>query len=147
VAAWAARWRWARPVRHSARTATCPAGTVRAISPSGTATFGVACRGCPLRERCTTARGGRALHISEHDPLLRPARRYANTDAFQQPYRQQRPMVERSIAWLVQGGNRKVRYRGIATNDQWLQHRLAALNLRRMLALGLHQQPSGWAIA
>lgn len=52
-----------------------------------------------------------------------------------------------TAAWLVQGGNRKVRYRGIAKNDQWLHHRLAALNLRRMLALGLHQQPSGWAIA
>lgn len=56
-------------------------------------------------------------------------------------------MVERSIAWLVRGGNRKVRYRGIAKNDQSLHHRLAGLNLRRMLALGLTQQPSGWAIA
>jgi hypothetical protein len=45
-------------------------------------------------------------------------------------------MVERSIAWLVRGGNRKVRYRGIVNNDLWLHHRLAGLNLRRLLNLG-----------
>lgn len=134
-------------IDHSARTATCPAGTTRPIPASGGVTFGAACRGCPLRARCTTAKAGRTLQIHEHEQLLRAARRQAETDAFQQPYRQQRPMVERSIAWLVRGGNRKVRYRGIAKNDQWLHHRLAGLNLRRMLALGLTQQPTGWAIA
>jgi hypothetical protein len=45
-------------------------------------------------------------------------------------YRQHRPMVERSIACLVRGGNRKARYRGIAKNDQWLDHRLAGLDLQ-----------------
>lgn len=134
-------------IDHSARTASCPAGIVRTISPSGTATFGVACRGCPLRQRCTNGKDGRALHISEHDPLLRAARRFADTDTFQQPYRQQRPMVERSIAWLVRSGNRKVRYRGIATNDQWLHHRLAGLNLRRLLALGLADNNGTWVLA
>ena len=58
-------------VDHTARTVTCPNGLTRTISPSGTATFGVACRGCPLRARCTTARDGRALQVSEHDALLR----------------------------------------------------------------------------
>jgi len=91
------------------RTCERPRPSLETHSPSGTATFGVACRGCPLRERCTTARGGRALHIFEHDPLLRAARRYADADAFQQPYRQQRPMVERSIAWLVQCPSRPLR--------------------------------------
>ncbi len=62
-------------------------------------------------------------------------------------YRQHRPMVERTIAWLVRGGARKVRYRGVARNDQWLHHRTAALNLRRMLTLGLTRSASGWAIA
>ena len=134
-------------IDHTARTATCPAGTTRPITATGGVTFGVACRGCPLRAQCTTARAGRHLTLHEHEQLLRAARRQAETDGFQQPYRQQRPMVERSIAWLVRGGNRKVRYRGIAKNDQWLHHRLAGLNLRRMLALGLTQQPTGWAIA
>jgi len=78
---------------------------------------------------------------------MRAARRYAETDAFTQPYRRQRPMVERSIAWLVRGTNRKLRYRGIAKNDQWLHHRVAGLNLRRMLVLGLAPKATGWTIA
>jgi len=45
-------------------------------------------------------------------------------------------MVERTIAWLARG-NRKVRYRGVAKNDHWLHHRAAALNLRRLIGLGL----------
>ena len=64
-----------------------------------------------------------------------PAHRARNTD-WQNEYRQHRPMVERSIAWLTRG-NRKVRYRGVARNDHWLHHRAAALNLRRLTALGL----------
>jgi hypothetical protein len=134
-------------IDHQAGTVTCPNGTTRTISPSGTATFGAACNSCPLRARCTTARDGRAIKVHEHELLLRAARRYAETEAFQQPYREHRPMVERSLAWLVRGGNRKVRYRGIANNDLWLHHRLAGLNLRRLLNLGLVQQHGAWALA
>ncbi len=134
-------------VNHDAGTVTCPNGLTRTVSPSGTATFGAACSGCPLRAQCTTNRRGRALTISEHEQLLRAARRHAETDAFSRPYRQYRPMVERSIAWLVRGGNRKLRYRGIAKNDLWLHHRLAGLNLRRLLNLGLHQQHGAWTLA
>ncbi|MDQ6851431.1 MAG: IS1182 family transposase [Actinomycetota bacterium] len=130
-----------------AGTVTCPAGLVRAITPRRHATFGVACRGCPLRSRCTTTAKGRRLKIHEHEALLRAARRQAETAHFQDVYRRHRPMVERSIAWLVRGGNRKVRYRGIAKNDQWLHHRLAGLNLRRMLVLGLAHQDGAWALA
>jgi hypothetical protein len=39
------------------------------------------------------------------------------------------------------------RWRGIAKNDQWLHHRLAGLNLRRLLALGLQQQHGAWTLA
>jgi hypothetical protein len=46
-------------------------------------------------------------------------------------------MVERSLAWLVAGGNPRLRFRGAQLNDLRLQHRVAALNLRRMLNLGL----------
>ena len=56
-------------------------------------------------------------------------------------------MVERSIAWLTRG-NRRLRVRGTRLNDLWLSHRSAALNLRRLLALGLHRHPTGaWALA
>ena len=59
-------------------------------------------------------------------------------------------MVERSIAWLIgpKGRCRQLRYRGVASNNQWLHLRMAALNLRRMINLGL--QPAadgGWTIS
>ncbi len=133
-------------VDHAAGTVTCPNGLTRTISRTGAATFGAACRGCPLRAQCTTSKSGRTLVLHEHEQLLRAARRHAETDAFAQPYRQHRPMVERSIAWLVRDGNRKVRYRGIAKNDQWLHHRLASLNLRRLLNLGLQHNQGAWAL-
>ncbi|VAZ66438.1 hypothetical protein LAUMK40_02574 [Mycobacterium kansasii] len=55
-------------------------------------------------------------------------------------------MVERSIAWLTRG-NRKVRYRGVIKNDHWLHHRAAALNLRRLIALGLNHTGTTLALA
>ena len=85
------------------------------------------------------------MTISEHEQLLRAARRQAETEQFQQVYRRHRPMVERSIAWLVRG-NRKVRYRGAVKNDHWWHHRAAAINLKRMLALGLTRVHRSWAL-
>ena len=55
--------------------------------------------------------------------------------------------MERAIAWLTAGDNRRVRFRGTRANDQWLHHRAAALNLRRLLTLGLTRAPNGWALA
>ena len=55
-------------------------------------------------------------------------------------------MVERTIAWLSRN-NRKVRYRGVTRNDHWLHHRAAAVNLRRLITLGLTHTDAGWAIA
>ncbi len=56
-------------------------------------------------------------------------------------------MVERSIAWLVAGGNRRVRYRGIEKNNAWLYNRSAALNLRKLLHLGLIRHEGAWVLA
>ena len=56
-------------------------------------------------------------------------------------------MVERSTAWLVAKGNRKVSYRGIARNQIWLTHRCAAINLRRLVNLGLTNGENGWTLA
>ncbi len=56
-------------------------------------------------------------------------------------------MVERSIAWIVAGRNRRLRFRGTAANDLWLHHRVAALNLRRMLNLGLSRTDGAWTVA
>ncbi|MEU0157196.1 transposase, partial [Micromonospora fulviviridis] len=46
-------------VDEAAGTVTCPNRLVRPITPSRTVTFGAACRGCPLRARCTTSKTGR----------------------------------------------------------------------------------------
>jgi IS5 family transposase len=128
-------------------TVTCPNGTVRPITPGRSVTFGAACRGCPLRQRCTTAKDGRMMHLHEHDALQRVHRQRAKDPQWQAVYRQHRPMVERSIAWLVAGGNRKVRYRGVTKNNAWLHTRTAGLNLRRLLNLGLIRHDGAWALA
>jgi hypothetical protein len=129
-----------------AGTATCPNGLTRRITPSRSVTFGAGCTGCPLRAQCTTSRTGRTISVHPHEALLRAARRQAETPEFQTVYRQHRPMVERSIAWLTRG-NRRVRYRGVRKNDHWLHHRVAGLNLRRLLVLGLARINGTWAIA
>jgi hypothetical protein len=127
-------------------TATCPNGITRPISRTRIVTFGVACRGCPLHERCTTAASGRSLSLHPHDALLRAHRARAADPDFQAIYRRHRPMVERSIAWLTRG-NRRLRYRGTFSNDAWLHLRVAAINLRRLLTLGLTGTDGHWAIA
>ena len=55
-------------------------------------------------------------------------------------------MVERSISWLVAGRNRRLRFVGTRRNDLWLHHRVAGLNLRRLLALGLTRSGPTWAL-
>jgi IS5 family transposase len=129
-----------------ARTVTCPANYTLPIPPSGGVGFKSRCRSCPLASRCTTAVNGRKLTLSRYEPLQRAARNQARDPDWQAEYRQHRPMVERSIAWLTRN-NRKVRYRGIIKNDRWLHHRAAALNLRRLLAMGLTHSGTTWAIA
>jgi hypothetical protein len=129
-----------------ARTLSCPAGVTRSITAKHHAVFGVACRTCPLAERCTTSTSGRTVKVHEHDLLQRAHRKRAADDGFQTVYRQHRPMVERSIAWLTRG-NRRVPYRGIAKNNTWLHHRVAAINLRRLLVLGLSFEGGTWQLA
>jgi IS5 family transposase len=133
-------------VDHNNRTATCPNGLTRPVSRSGIATFGVVCTGCPLRARCTRSRTGKQLKVGAHDARQRAARRAARDPQWLAEYRQHRPMVERTIAWLTRG-NRKVRYRGVIKNDHWLHHRAAALNLRKLITMGLNHTGTNWAIA
>ncbi|AVM64223.1 IS5/IS1182 family transposase [Dietzia sp. oral taxon 368] len=130
----------------AANTLTCPADVTRTVSPQGRAKFGAACRQCPLRQRCTTSQSGRSVLLGEHHVLHRQHRQRAQGEDFRATYRQHRPMVERSIAWLTRGA-RRVPYRGVDKNNSWLHHRAAALNLRRLLAMGLTHQNGAWALA
>ena len=133
-------------VDEDAGTATCPKGVTRPISATRAVTFGAACRGCSLRQRCTTAADGRTLHLHPHDALQRIHRARAADPDFQATYRRHRPMVERSLAWITRG-NRRVPYRGVAKNDAWLHLRVAAIDLRRLLNLGLTGTDGHWALA
>ena len=132
---------------------TCPPGTPSPSSGPGgqhqqrKAAFKDLCAGCPLRERCTKAKAGRILTIRPHHDLHAAARRQAATDPdWQADYRRWRPPVERAVAWLVHHGNRQLRYRGTIKNDAWLHTRAAALNLRRLINLGLTRTGGTWTL-
>lgn len=56
-------------------------------------------------------------------------------------------MIERTIAWLVKDNNRRLRYRGIERNQLGWSHRCAAVNLKRLVNLGLARDTHlGWHI-
>jgi Transposase DDE domain len=90
---------------------------------------------------------GKTLRVHPHEAELAAARRRASDPDFIASYRRWRPMVERSIAWLVADGNRRVPYRGLVRNQQWLSIRVAAINLRRLVAMGLDHHSAGWVLA
>lgn len=132
---------------HDAATVTCPDGKTVAIHNGRYAHFERHCRTCPVRARCTTSVRGKKLTLTEHDRELAAARRDWREAEFLATYRRWRPMVERTIAWLVANGNRRVRYRGVVRNQLWLSNRVAAINIRRLVNLGLHRDGDGWALA
>ena len=126
-------------------TVTCPEAITVAISPNRTARFARNCRSCPVRARCTTAKAGRSIKIHPRHELLNPAREQARTDLFSSRYNRWRPMAERSIAWIVRK-NRRCPYRGTERNQLWLTTRAAAVNLQRLINLGLTHNDNHWAI-
>jgi IS5 family transposase len=134
----------------SAGTVTCPSGVIRRISARRNVTFGAACRGCPLRARCTASKTGRALILHPRDALLRAARRdWATRPALREDYKKFRPNVERVISQVATRGGRrlKLRYLGTARNNAWLKNRTAALNLRNLISRGLARENGAWVLA
>ena len=137
-------------VDEQAGTVTCPAGNTVTLSRTRIATFGVACRDCPLRERCTTCKTGRKLVLHPRDDLLRAARAdWAADPGLREDYMAQRPNVERAVAQVAtcRGRRVKLRYRGVARNHAWLKRRTAALNLRNLLGKGLTCREGAWVLA
>ena len=137
-------------VDEQAGTVTCPAGNTVTLSRTRIATFGVACRDCPLRERCTTCKTGRKLVLHPRDDLLRAARAdWAADPGLREDYMAQRPNVERAVAQVAtrRGRRVKLRYRGVARNHAWLKRRTAVLNLRNLLGKGLTRRDGAWVLA
>jgi hypothetical protein len=137
-------------VDEQAGTVTCPAGQVARLSRTRIATFGVLCRDCPLRARCTTSKTGRKLVLHRRDDLLRAARAdWAADTGLRQDYMAHRPNVERAVAQVAtwRGRRLKLRYRGVARNNAWLKRRTAALNLRNLIGKGLARRGCAWVLA
>jgi hypothetical protein len=134
----------------AAGTVTCPAGITRQVTAKNAVIFGAACRDCPLRQQCTTARAGRTLHLHEHDSMLRAARAaWAAGPELRQDYLAHRPHIERAIAQVAtfRGRRLKLRYRGVTKNHAWLKRRTAAINLRNLLGKGLARRDGSWTLA
>ena len=137
-------------VDEQAGTVTCPAGRTVTLSRTRIATFGVACRDCPLQEQCTTCKTGRKLVLHERDDLLRAARAdWAADTGLRQDYMAHRPNVERAVAQVAtcRGRRLKLRYRGVTRNHAWLKRRTAAINLRNLLGKGLTRRDGAWVLA
>jgi len=121
----------------AARTATCPQGATAGgqLHADGTLRFRFAasrCRACPLRARCCSGRGGRAVTISPGHAEVVAARDRQATEAFKTAYRAHRGGVEGCLSALVRGhGMRVNRYIGRAKNGLRALFVGAAVNLRR----------------
>jgi Transposase domain (DUF772)/Transposase DDE domain len=136
-------------VDEAAGTVTCPAGITRPVTARRNVTFGAACRGCPLRARCTTSKSGRALILHQHDAVLRAARAdWSAQPGLREDYRKYRPNIERVISQVASRGGRriKLRYLGTVRNNAWLSDRTAALNLRNLISRGLTCLDGAWVL-
>jgi len=89
-------------------------------------------RHLPSKKRCTKSKAGRTIVVHDNSAIL-ACPPLASTAEFQETYRQKRPMIERTIAWLVRGQNRRLRYIRNREEQDLARHRAAAVNLMRML--------------
>jgi hypothetical protein len=136
----------------AAGTVTCPARHTVTIGMGArhrSARFGQLCQSCPLRADCTKARRGRVISIHPHEAALQHAKARQHDPAWQQDYRQHRPVVERKISHFTRRpwGARTARCRGQKRILTDILTRASVSNLARLATLGLHHGPAGWAIA
>ena len=132
-----------------AGTVICPAGHTTTLRSSGEgqiAHFAQACAGCPLAAQCTTAQGGRTVHVGPYEQQLATARKRQSDPAWKADYKATRPKVERKIARLMRQrhGGRRARVRGQPKVKADFALLAAAVNLARLAVLGLTAQHGGW---
>jgi IS5 family transposase len=131
---------------------SCPQGFTVDLKfhPDGSsvARFGARCETCPLREQCTTAKGGRSINVHAKHETLQKHREQQRESAWQENYRSIRPKVERKFGHLVRRkhGGRRARVRGVTRVDQDFSFLAAAINLARLTRLGLIHDDGFWAI-
>jgi hypothetical protein len=134
-------------------TVTCPSGQLvqirRREDGSGLASFGIACKSCPLAPSCSTAKGGRNIRLHVHERILNDARTRQKNPAWRATYRATRPKVERKLAHLMRRrhGGRRARMRGTERVAQDFALLCAADNLRRLATLKAPIRVSRAAVA
>jgi Transposase DDE domain/Transposase domain (DUF772) len=129
-------------------TVSCPAGNTTALRPFGEgriAKFAAACAGCPLADRCTSAKEGRTIYVGPYEEQLARARQRQSDPAWKADYKATRPKVERKISHLMRRrhGGRRARVRGkpkVAADFALLA---AAVNLARLAVLGAVAEQAG----
>lgn len=92
--------------------------------------FGVACRECPLRDRCTNSARGRSIGVHPREELLIEARAYQQTKEGREKLRS-RVVVEHALARLGRLGIGQARYIGIEKTRFQLAMAATVANLRR----------------
>ncbi|MGH3808122.1 MAG: IS1182 family transposase, partial [Pseudonocardiaceae bacterium] len=123
-------------------TVTCPNGVTTPIrrgdDGAGTARFGAACAGCPLRAGCTTSEAGRTVTVSAYEAELARARTRQSDPAWQADYTATRPKVERKIGHLMRRkhGGRRARLRGTTKINADFRMLATGINLARLATLG-----------
>jgi hypothetical protein len=98
------------------------------------------CAACPLRDQCTTGKGGRQIVVGRHHARIEAARA-AQVDPDTKALLRRRPKVERRIDHLQDLGMRKARFRG--RRKTLLQALLAATvaNFKRLGVLNAFENP------
>ena len=119
-------------------TVTCPAGRLvqirRREDGSGKASFGIACKSCPMASSCSNAKEGRRISVHKQERLLLEARMRQQSPTWRASYRATRPKVERKLAHLMRRrhGGRRARMRGTERIGQDFMLLCAAANLHRL---------------
>jgi hypothetical protein len=134
-------------------TVTCPVGRLiqirRREDGSGFASFGVACKSCPLVSSCSASPRGRKITVNKDDRLLIEGRKRLRDPAWRARYKATRPKVERKFAHLMRRhhGGRHARMRGTKRIRQDFLLLCAAANLHRLAQLELRSVPADGAAA
>ncbi len=122
-------------------TVTCPNDQLvqirRGKDGLGLASFGIACKSCPLAPSCTTSKEGRNIRLHPHERILRDTRARQKSPAWRAKYRATRPKVERKLGQLMRRrhGGRRARMRGTERVEQDFAMLCAAVNLHRLARL------------
>jgi hypothetical protein len=134
----------------TAGTVCCPNGVELPLQErangSRVARFGANCATCPLREKCTSSKGGRQIVVHPKHDTLQRARTRQRDPAWKRRYRATRPKVERKFGHMMsrKHGGRRARVRGRERIRQDFSLLAAATNLRRLAALGVRWTTDGW---